>query len=1224
MSKLPVSKGMVIDGVAASECVDTSGESISIKGVDCSQMDDEDAGILIDWEHVDGDVGAHSIVGRLIFLKKIYELGDCDDDRQRDYFEKCRRQPLIYVIARLFDGSGHENAKAIAAIIRDNAAHGEKIAVRFSIEGTTLKKEGNRIVRCIFRKLAATVKPANKTAVSGLLEDNAVDTKKSERAIDPRFTPLGGSIELEVDPIVDAHTAATTRLLAVTAAFRVVRKAIEAGNHEGAPSTRTGGSALQREDDSLHNLNGTAFAALRDYGWSKPYNRQKFKTFAKAKLPEVSPEFLDHFADVAEGLALKRALIKREADKPKLPKKPSKAPAVIIPAQHQAVNHAVLEDLPDEDEAEPAGNPRGRNISSLTYRGKALKPNPGMTRPVFDPKKGILHTPAGSIRAYLPEHDGADAAKHYEETLRHPDIESAMDTATTNWSRLHKLFKAGKLPPEVIMHAVMFSQLSPTKPVPTQEIQYARLADAMDATGIDPRYPGFHEIEEPYRNLDQPNRLPHTAREEFARNPAYYQGGKIGVETDSEGNPVGKVSHETGRRHGELLSASPLFNDFMSRATQYHTYHDKLVNLIQKHRGNGFDATAELLAGKQAALNARNTRRTAIKAGRPDPGAPEEGANIPGLKVKTGLYTLGMLGNGDSVVPDTHFIRNMYGLDIDKDGKTINYLKQLHWRTSNMEPVMRNLNAWYLQHHPAVQHTLNHPKWGSTFERPEDALFPSFWRHWLTIQPHERFVGLPNYSENAATTHAPYWEAIRPHVDDALEKSVDEPDSSVALRTAMVHQQYVKDYGEMPAMFLFMHHLAPKLLDAAARRRKIGNDLQFLAKARAIEAELIELRKDVQDTLDGPKDPDVRAIHLKQGNTLHPAGRFIIHDNQIHHLEDYHNILHTMLPEGPINAVAVSRLHGLQWAPHLVVNPHHVPPAESEAPAQQHPTIQVAQSLPPPPQPVFEYKRPGMSKPHVVEFGPQGAALDGKALSDAELQLMLRNASSGLASIRYHHASLNKAEEDYNPESDLAELVRKHPESADEIQRLRTHLFVDPMVSGVGNQYAWNKFASKNQPGVYLSIDGNDLKSVNDIHGHEAGHAAIRGLGGALRAASNKTGGGKLFRAGGDEFVAHFPTYEHASRFLRHAREHLDALPPINGVHRVSAAFGLGNDFPTADRALYAAKAGKIDPVTKQRAFPVGKTPSMAHSLVPGAEGPLPMHDEAAVPHIVTAAKPVA
>lgn len=1234
--KLPESKGMLIDGVAASQCIDSSGEVLDIDGVDCSQFEEE-GGILLNWEHRDGDLGADTIVGKVVYYHKVLKESDCENDRQRMYWKRVRETPYIYVVCRLFDGSGHEKAKAIAAIIRDNAAHDEPLACRFSIEGATTKKDGNSLKESIWRKLAVTVKPCNKTAVSGLLADNAspADMDKSEPSFqDPTRIRLGGAVELECNPILDPKEEASLRLLATAGTLKAVRKALTAGNMDVAPSARTGGAALQRED-----LGAQAKATLRDYGWRKKFKRDEFKAFAKSKMPEVSDDFLDHFADVAESYSIKKSVLELAKALPAAKPVKAKAPAVIIPKEHQAApkeTPGVIEDISDADEAPKKLR---SNLQAGTFRGKKLKPNPEMTRPEFDAKKGVLHTPIGSFKAYLPKHDGAESEAHYQRLLSHPDIEGAMDHALENWTKVHKLLKAGKLPPEVVMHAVLFSQLSPNKPVPTQELQYARLVDAMDATGIDPRYPNFHEIEEPYRNLDQPNVLPHTSREEFARNPSYWQGGIIGPRYNDKGERVhedGGVAKpsDTGRYPGDLLSGRPLFQDFLGRANDYHKLHDSLVDLVGRHRHNGLAAIAELMNSKQAGTNHANVRRAALKAGKPDPGE-FKGLKVPGIKVKTGLYMYGMLGGGDSLVPDTHEVRNLYGLDLQKDQHTIEYLKQMHWRPTNMGTIMHPLNQWYLKNHPAVQYTLNHPKWGQHFERPQDALFPAFWRHWLTIAPHEQHLGLPNESEQAGTTHAPYWDTIRPYVDEALGKSEDGHDSSIALRTALVHQLYVQHFGEVPAMMMYHRFLVPKLLEAARHREAFGRGLDFMAKANELQAGLIELRKNIDDVLNGRIHgvPEVHSVSLRLGGKMRGVGRYMVHEGKLHHLEDYHGVLQAMVPEGPLTATTVARLHGLEFAPHFVVAPHEAPLPEqrAQAPAaEQAPEVQTAIDAPPPPPPVFEYFRPGMVKPHVVEFGAQGAALDGRKLDDTELNLMLANAQKGLATIRYRRGtleespvmkSLRKDENDVMDPADALTHVRAavaaghvHP---DVERALTRHIYEDKMTPGIGNKYAYTQFRAQNKPGVYVSGDLNDFKSVNDLHGHDAGDAAIVGAGSALRSAADKVGTGKLFRPGGDEFVAHFPTHEDAVAFARHATKHLDAVPPVNGVHKLSISMGLGNDFGSADKALLEAKKQKVDPKTGQRAFAVGKVPHLAHSAVPGSEGPIPLTPPAApTPHL--------
>ena len=74
-----------------------SGEIVHISGVDFSQLD-EDAGILLNWEHEPGEKSANTLVGKVIYLKKIFKLSDCENDRQIEYWNKVKENPYIYVI----------------------------------------------------------------------------------------------------------------------------------------------------------------------------------------------------------------------------------------------------------------------------------------------------------------------------------------------------------------------------------------------------------------------------------------------------------------------------------------------------------------------------------------------------------------------------------------------------------------------------------------------------------------------------------------------------------------------------------------------------------------------------------------------------------------------------------------------------------------------------------------------------------------------------------------------------------------------------------------------------------------------------------------------------------------------------------------------------------------------------------------------------------------------
>jgi hypothetical protein len=148
------------------------------------------------------------VIGRCVFAKKIYKASDCDSDRERMYWDQIKL-PFIYGKFRLFDGAGHPSAIAAAASIRDMLHAGEDILIRFSIEGATLQRKGNVLEKSVARKVAATWKPCNKSANSGVIADpngpplpvrDDVVTKKEHEH--PGFMKLGGEHEFRGSPIL--------------------------------------------------------------------------------------------------------------------------------------------------------------------------------------------------------------------------------------------------------------------------------------------------------------------------------------------------------------------------------------------------------------------------------------------------------------------------------------------------------------------------------------------------------------------------------------------------------------------------------------------------------------------------------------------------------------------------------------------------------------------------------------------------------------------------------------------------------------------------------------------------------------------------------------------------------------------------------------------------------------------------------------------------------------
>lgn len=154
-----------IDGIAASENIDSSGERLSIAGMDISSLDKTGT---FNWEHKK-DLPAQT-VGKILKAKKIFDESECEDDRQAFYWQKCQ-VPFVYVMGELFD-EYCDSSKHLAGLFRydhDKQNQNEHDVVGFSIEGAKLAKDGMNITRSIARKCTITESPCNKTAIAQLI-----------------------------------------------------------------------------------------------------------------------------------------------------------------------------------------------------------------------------------------------------------------------------------------------------------------------------------------------------------------------------------------------------------------------------------------------------------------------------------------------------------------------------------------------------------------------------------------------------------------------------------------------------------------------------------------------------------------------------------------------------------------------------------------------------------------------------------------------------------------------------------------------------------------------------------------------------------------------------------------------------------------------------------------------------------------------------------------------
>jgi hypothetical protein len=349
-----------IDGIAASSALDSSGEILEIEGLDISDFI-EGRGVL-NWEH---DNKHENTVGAIVYAKKILQKSDCENDRQRRYWDSVKK-PFVYIIGELFDDEDHPGAIAIAAMIRYYSKKSEKMLVGFSIEGSTLERDGNMLKQAIARRCAITIKPANKTAIADIYEDEKVkklmnDMEKSQSDVQlfevDSFTLEDK--EVPYSPYMEIHKA-----------IEDLNKTLTAGMGNVAPSQLVGGAALVREQLSGTQKNKVK-AALRD--WDK---RTPLKQVIKNVLPEIGDKYVEHFTDLAEDLMLKKSM---QNPAVRLSSKHGHTP--LHPEQNELIEGLqVTQDL----DKMPVFKPKHDLYGSAIYKGKNDK---GQTVLIKSPEK---------------------------------------------------------------------------------------------------------------------------------------------------------------------------------------------------------------------------------------------------------------------------------------------------------------------------------------------------------------------------------------------------------------------------------------------------------------------------------------------------------------------------------------------------------------------------------------------------------------------------------------------------------------------------------------------------------------------------------------------------------------------------------------------------------------------------------------------------------------------
>ena len=248
MSKKPLE----LDAVIATAQRDSQGEMLDIEGADISALESGQGF----WNDNHGR-GHFNRLGCITGAKKIFKEEDCEDDRQRYYWNKIKA-PLIYAKGYLYDDEDHPNAKACAAVLRSIHKHDAPLKVRASVEGGTIArgiKDPSILARTKIMGSAITFTPANHATL--------VEPISLNKAIEPGDEALIKSVmhlaRTEVPSFIDiSRELSTEKIRKNVEQVSTMVKALTAGyGGAGVPTSRTGGSVLQgdtvKKDDKKDN-----------------------------------------------------------------------------------------------------------------------------------------------------------------------------------------------------------------------------------------------------------------------------------------------------------------------------------------------------------------------------------------------------------------------------------------------------------------------------------------------------------------------------------------------------------------------------------------------------------------------------------------------------------------------------------------------------------------------------------------------------------------------------------------------------------------------------------------------------------------------------------------------------------------------------------------------------------------------------------------------------------
>lgn len=325
MSKKPLE----IDMIAGSQLRDTQGEMLSVEGADISDLM-SGKGRLND----NHGKGFFNSIGRVTSAKKIFKSEDCDNDRQKYYWDKVKA-PFIYVAGQLYDDEEHPNAKAAAAILRNIHKSDSPLQLKASVEGGVVSRgisDPSLLARTKIHSVALTFTPANNNT---LVEPLSLDKSSSNEEADlqliksvlhlaqtnvPSFRHIyrdasAGKIQENLDKIAELlKNNGLDVEIKMPSREQIIDYAVEHKIYSNVEQINSLMSQLKNEELEKNWKNALA-GALMVGGAAAPLSTSEQTMTSRGKMPEVHQAKQPEKLDLANLPANHQQVYKQTADK---------------------------------------------------------------------------------------------------------------------------------------------------------------------------------------------------------------------------------------------------------------------------------------------------------------------------------------------------------------------------------------------------------------------------------------------------------------------------------------------------------------------------------------------------------------------------------------------------------------------------------------------------------------------------------------------------------------------------------------------------------------------------------------------------------------------------------------------------------------------------------------------------------------------------------------------